>query len=136
MIKPNFSFSLDVLKAHFPDSEFQDKDKKTKLLGIKDGFNYYKSTFNHQQYQLDLLILVNPATKKIHQLEIHFPSYFLHDDLLARLQKKYGKQNQFKNRDQHSVYIWNNSNQLKVVYEAGCSITCFPIFLSLTKNKI
>ncbi|MDA8792669.1 hypothetical protein N9N67_05455 [Bacteriovoracaceae bacterium] len=136
VIKPNFAFNLETLKNFYPGIQFQNQDKKAKLLGIKDGFNYYKQAFSHQQYQLDLLITVNPATKKIHQLEIHFPSYFLHDDLLARLQKSYGKQNQFKNKDQHSVYIWKNAKQLRIIYEAGCSITCFPIFLSMKKINI
>lgn len=114
----------DILKLHKNESWLENQ-KKGEFIDV-----FYIA---HKQFRFPLI--AHFYQNNLSDYWITWPSYFLHDTLHKELVDIFGKQNIFFHKKDHSVYIWNNQEYL-IRYEATCTITCFPLYLSVKTTKI
>jgi hypothetical protein len=127
---PNYNFSLDSLKIFFPNNKLDDIEKKSgKGLLVKKngGFIIKKYFVSHIRYKFP--VFVQYENNRSLDFFARLPTYFLHDIFHQSLINRYGPQNQFLNLENSSLYVWQNINGLKLVYNGSCTITCFPQYL-------
>jgi len=118
--------------------------KKFQLLSQdkKSGNKQWLNSWNFKTFQYPIFLETIPMNGKdiISGYSLTFPSYFMHDFIHQELIQKFGQQTFYKRINNSGIYIWRNfklqNTELKITYEANCSITCFPVFLSITEaNK-
>lgn len=132
---PNYEFKLDTLEEFMPGKKMTDLEgtfgkgeevtKNNQVRTVK-----YKIAKNNYHIQ----VLLQEKDGIIFDSFFRLPSYFLHDVFLQSLVNKLGKQNSFKNKNEEAFYVWN-STPIRHVYSAACTITCFPIFYSVTQPE-
>ena len=129
---PNYDFSVATLEDFYPDKLIADAEKKygkADIMEDKSGIQTLRFYVAHIRYKFP--VIVQAREGKILDSFSRLPNYFLHDIFLQSLVNKNGKQDLFKKVDEEAVYIWSNKNNLKLVYSAACTITCFPIFFTV-----
>jgi hypothetical protein len=127
---PNYNFSHDTLREFYPGEKLikvNQKYKNAELIQKKNEVLIYKYYVEQIRYKFPVIV----ATYKDQIIEAWFrlPSYFLHDVFYQGLINRLGNPDKFKNIEINSIYIWNNKNQIRFVYNGSCTITCFPVFL-------
>lgn len=130
---PNYDFSLSSLDNFFPGKEFLIKNDKTissDLFEDKGEIKIWRVKLKKPNYVLDLYLQVR-ADNKIVDLFARLPQHFLHDLILADLQKRFKKQDKFVRKDLSALYVWMNREENNILYHGSCSITCFPMFLEI-----
>lgn len=131
---PNYDFSLDTLADFFPEKSRADIEKKygkAEFMSNKNGVETVK--FNVAQIRYKFPVIVQSKEGKVLDFFARLPSYFLHDIFFQSLVNRMGKQNEYKKVGEEAVYIWEKDG-LKHVYSAACTITCFPIFYSVSPS--
>lgn len=129
---PNYDFSLNKFDVFMPGNKLGDIEKvyKNKELVFKENqFVTYKFYVSHLRYKFATIVQFQNGI--VTDFYARLPQYFLHDIFHQSLINKIGKQDIFKNVDEHSIYIWKNKNNLKHFYAGMCTITCFPIYYSV-----
>jgi hypothetical protein len=139
--KAEVQFLEGILEQVTPGKKFI-KESKTPL----DSFELFKKVNPTQQIWVSYWqykdyrypIFVQEVSGEIEDIYLAFPSFFLHDRIHEQLLSKWGKQQFYQHSNLSAIYSWKNinSNQLAAVYEANCSITCFPVSLALQKNTL
>ncbi len=132
---PNYNFSLNTLEEFYPDKNLDDLIKKygkPEVLSKQGQTETMRFYVEHIRYKFP--VLVQTQQGKILDVFAKLPSYFLHDIFFQSLVNRIGKQNIFKKYLEEAVYIWEKDN-LKYVYSAACTITCFPLFLTIHPIK-
>ena len=88
-------------------------------------------SWQYQTYRYPLFIQV--YNQQISDFYLTFPSFMLHDSIFEALIQKWGKQQYYQRNNFSAIYHWKNINAglFAAIYEANCSITCFPVSLSL-----
>lgn len=129
---PNYSFTYDAFNPFLPGASYPElvKAKGEGEVISKEG----KSTIRrylikHQLYVFPVWVLANDET--ILSFYTRLPSYFLHDVFHQTLINRYGKQDSYFKKEEHAVYVWKNAKNFTITYEGTCTITCFPIYLSI-----
>jgi hypothetical protein len=125
---PNYSFSLDTLEAFFPGKKISEIEMKYgKGETMSDGLQ--KFYVDHLRYKFP--VIVQSKDGLVVDFFAKLPSYFLHDVYFQSLVNRLGKQNSYKKVGEEALYEWEKK-PLKHVYSAACTITCFPIFYSVS----
>jgi len=135
---PNYEFKLESLDVFLPEKKISDLDPKFgkgELVHEINKVKTHKFKLTEKRYIIQMLVQEKDGT--IHDMFARLPSYFLHDVFLQSLVNKLGKQTSYKKIGEEAYYTWIINN-LKHVYSAACTITCFPIFYSVepTESKI
>lgn len=132
---PNYNFrleDLDIFDIGTPLSKIKEKYGNGELLTQSNGNQVYKYFIHHLHYKFPILVQI--SKEEVSDYFCHLPSYFLHDIFLNSLVKKYGKQNRYRLKNEEAIYLWEKGDK-KIVYMASCTITCFPVYLSVTKKS-
>lgn len=127
---PNYDFKFDLIEKFFPSKSIEEVKKlNLKFETIEDNGDQklIKYKFVRKEYSLDIYTQIKKET--IVDTYIRMPQFFNHDLFLKDLQTKYKKQDKFKNKDGSSYYVWFNRDNMNILYQGSCSITCFPMFI-------
>ena len=133
---PNYKFTLDKFNPVLPNKDLEGVEKafgKGKQLFKNEEFTTLKWQMKHQQYHFPIIAQV--YKKKIVDFHATLPSYFLHNIFHQSLITRYGKQSLYKRLNQHALYIWRKP-EYNIFYMAACTVTCFPVYLSVVRGKI
>ncbi len=133
---PNFEFKLEMLDPFLPNQSSKaqlDEKFGEPVAQFKEGaFQTYRYQVIDKLYRFN--IIVQFYQNKVADFHASLPNYFLHDVFHQSLIARYGMQQHYLNVDEHSVYLWNKDKDLKIVYGSACTITCFPLYLSISLN--
>ncbi len=127
-VEPNKKFSS---KAQLPMEAFTLFQKKSDIHNIWVAYWQF-DTFKYP-------LFVQEVNNEIEDFFLTFPSFMLHDKIHQALINKWGKQDFFQQHNLSAIYSWKNikgTSTLAAIYEANCSITCFPVALSMQKLKL
>ena len=98
-------------------------------------------TFNSEQFQTYKYYITHVRYKFAIQVQFHkgivtdfharLPQYFLHDIFHQSLINRLGKQDIYKNENEHSIYIWKKAKNRRHYYAGACTITCFTLYYAV-----
>lgn len=125
---PNYDFSLDSLLTPFKPGNPKPKADEKIGNGEKLGNNQLLYYVSHIRYRFPVIVTIKE--EKIVDFFARLPAYFLHDIFHQSLINRWGKQDLYLNSEEQSLYIWKNKEGIRYIYSGGCSITCFPIYLT------
>ncbi len=133
---PNYDFSLNAFELFKPDKSMS-AIKKEYGKGepiFKSGiFITTKFYVAHNRYRFP--ILVQSTGDKVTDFYARLPAYFLHDIFHQSIINRIGKQDKYYKAEEQALYIWKNKKNLNYVYSGACSITCFPVYYAVYKDK-
>ena len=137
---PNYDFSLATLEPFFPGKglkEIEEEAKKTKAIKSdifedQGNIKIWRFKVDKKEYILDVYAQVKDD--KITDMFVRLPQHFLHDLVLADLQKRFKKQDKFVRKNGSALYVWMNRENNNVIYHGSCSISCFPMFLEIVSS--
>ena len=132
VIAPNYHFNINEFDAFLPGQVVEPASGQYQLLNKKNSTQLYKTQIKKTNYHIPLFITLEG--NKVIDFYAKLPSYFLHDVFFQSLINRYGKQTSYKMKDEHAVYHWQLKD-LSITYSATCTITCFPIFLSIASQQ-
>lgn len=130
---PNYKFDLKTFDDFFPDRPVDILKKKfleNEVLSKQSDITTNKYLLKEKNYFLK--VFTQERGNKVEDFFVRLPSYFLHDVFFQSLVNRYGKQKIYKKQNEEALYIWEDKD-LKHVYSAVCTITCFPVFYSVEK---
>lgn len=130
---PNYQFKLETLDPFYPQKN---------LANIPSSFNKPENVNSSglkkylvKELRYNFPVLVQEREGVILDFFARLPSYFLHDVFFQSLVNRLGKQKTYKKIGEEAFYIWEKDN-LKHIYSAACTITCFPIFYTVHPIEI
>jgi len=129
---PNYDFTLNTLELFFPGKSLEQAQKshpKYDLFEDKGEEKILHFKVKKADYLLDIYAQVK--ADKFTDIFVRMPQYFLHDLLLADLQKRFKKQDHYIRKDLSALYVWKNRDGNNILYHGSCSLTCFPMFLEI-----
>ncbi len=132
---PNYDFSLDTLKDFFPNATVDEIKKKYgdgEILETKGNIILLRYYVAQIRYKFPVFIQV--SDNKVLDLYAKLPSYFSHDIFHQSLINRFGAHDKYFKHENNAIYIWNDKNGNRHLYEGACSITCFPIYYTITTN--
>ncbi|WP_412473781.1 hypothetical protein [Halobacteriovorax sp. YZS-1-1] len=132
--EPNYNFTFDKFKPFHPGQKLSDIQKEYKAMRlINNGelVKTYEIQIRHQNYFFPVFVHIKNSDNTVLDFYARLPNYFLHNTFHQSLINRYGKQDQFLNRDGTSVYIWKDEENKRVTYSGACTITCFPIYIHM-----
>lgn len=132
---PNYDFSIKTLNDFLPGQTVSDMSAKYGApieMSSKGEVKTLKFQVAHIRYKFPIILQTKGGV--VQDFFARLPSYFLHDIFFQSLINKLGKQNFYKRTGEEAVYIWEQKD-LKHVYSASCTITCFPIFYAVQPVK-
>lgn len=135
----NKDFNLELFAPLLPGQNWESTSKqlkKVETLQEQGSSKIIKAIFfDDQKNMFQAFVQINQNI--ISDSFIRPPTHMDHNEFLKALQKKYGKQNFFKNKDRSSMYVWDKIPDLKIVYQGSCSLSCFAMFISFAslQNK-
>lgn len=131
---PNYDFTLSSLELFFPGKTLEialKSQPKSDLFEDRGDEKVYRFKLLRAGYVLDVYTQVKKDL--IVDMYVRLPQHFIHDQMLADLQKRYKKQDHFIRKDLSALYVWKNRDGLNLIYHGSCSITCFPMFFEVVK---
>jgi hypothetical protein len=132
---PNYDFSIKTLNDFLPGQKINDVNAKYGApteMSSKGGTKTLKYQVAHIRYKFPVILQASDGI--ILDFFARLPSYFLHDVFFQSLVNKLGKQSSYQKVGEEAVYIWEQK-ELKHIYSASCTITCFPIFYAVQPLK-
>lgn len=130
---PNYDFKLSLIENFLPGKPSEEIKKQIpKFDTIEDNGDLKTLRFKFKKKNYTLDIYTQIKKDQIMDTYIRLPQYFNHDLFLKELQNKWKKQDKFKNKDRSSYYVWFNRENMNILYQGSCSITCFPVFVEFT----
>ena len=129
---PNYNFSLDRLNQFKPGNskeEIEKENKKGEIIEQQGERAVIKYYITHLRYKFPIFVQFYQG--KVLDYYARLPQYFLHDVFHQSLINRFGKQNKYFKKEESALYQWENKENMKIVYHAACTITCFPIYLSM-----
>lgn len=132
---PNYNFSLDKFELFMPGNSLENIEReygKSEAMYKTNNFITYRFYVSHIRYKFPILVQVRDSV--VTDFYANLPSYFLHDLFHQSLINRIGKQDQYINKNEHSVYQWKNANNFTHTYSGTCTITCFPIYYAVKSN--
>lgn len=129
---PNYHFNINEFDSFLPGKTIEPVSGQYFLLNKKGSTHLYKTKIDSTRYVIDLFITLDK--NEVIDFYAKLPSYFLHDVFFQSLITRYGKQTSYKMKDEHAVYIWELKDLL-ITYSATCTITCFPLYLSIASQQ-
>jgi hypothetical protein len=133
---PNYNFSLDTLNDFFPGKDLSSLDSKYGKGEVMSDEGEIKTTkYYVAQIRYKFPVIVQAKNGVITDFLANLPSYFLHDVFFQSLINRHGKQTTYKKVGEEAYYTWVNP-EVKHIYSAACTITCFPIFYAVEKADV
>ncbi|MBI2522185.1 MAG: hypothetical protein HYV97_17330 [Bdellovibrio sp.] len=129
---PNYNFGLEQLNQFRPGSTKEDIEKSNKngeiieQRGERAVVKYYVA---HLRYKFPIFVQFYQG--KVLDYYARLPQYFLHDVFHQSLINRFGKQNKYFKKEESALYEWENKENMKIIYQGACTITCFPIYLTM-----
>lgn len=114
--------------ATFPLDSFELFQKKS------ESHQIHVSYWQYSNYRYPLFVQV--INNVVVDIYLTFPSFMLHDRIHEYFIKLWGKQSFFKQSSLSAIYQWTKQPNVIAIYEANCSITCFPVFLTMHQKKL
>lgn len=147
IINPTNTFSSEIAKIISSKTECLENFKIG--VNLSDILKKYQGTlwkanekrgeyiyvFNIADQQFSFPLIAHFYNRQLMDYWIRWPVYFLHDAIHKQLIDVFGKQQKYFHQKDHSVYLWETKD-FSIRYEASCTITCFPIYLSMTTTKV
>ena len=132
---PNFNFNFDSLKDFFPRQDLATLDQKftPQVLQANGAYRWQKYQLTHPRYQIK--ILAQAWQDKVADFFAPLPSFFSHDLFLQALIKRLGPAQKMAKQGEEAAYFWEQ-DQLRYIYAAACTITCFPVYLTVIDLRI
>jgi hypothetical protein len=131
---PNYNFSVDTLSDFFPEKSLSEIEKKYgKPQELKKNGETKMLRFWVAQLRYKFPVIVQVKNDIVLDMFARLPSYFLHDIFHQSLINRWGKQQHYKRVDEEAYYRWEN-DLLTIHYSASCTITCFPIYFSVSPS--
>ena len=133
---PNYNFSLDTLNDFFPAKQTVELDKKygkPEVMSDEAGVKTLKYYVAHIRYKFPVIVQAREGV--VLDFFARLPQYFLHDVFFQSLINRLGKQNSYKRVGEEAFYTWESKGQ-KHIYSAACTITCFPIFYTVSPTEM
>lgn len=130
---PNYNFSLDELAPLKPGADANQtlqQYPRQELVLTNGPYRTYRIYVKQLRYLFP--VLVQTFEDKITDIHATLPSYFLHDIFHQSLINRIGKQDQYFKKEEQALYVWNDVDGLKYIYSGACTITCFPLFYSVS----
>lgn len=128
--KIDYNFTFDKFSPYMPGKTLDEINKinpKIELVNKAGVITLYRADISHDRYKFPLFFQIKNNT--VVDFFAKLPSYFLHDLFHQSLINRYGKQDKFYSKNNHSYYKWENQKDVIITYEGACTITCFPVFL-------
>lgn len=127
---PNYNFSLDTLADFYPGKKFEEIKKKygEPQMKMERATPIYMFYVAHIRYKFPVYVRIFNGESV--GFLARLPAYFLHDVFHQSLINRYGKQDEYSKSDNAAIYIWNNKNNMKFIYQGQCTLNCFPMYLS------
>lgn len=133
---PNYDFSTDTLAEFFPGQDAAGLETKYgKGEVLRDDGSIKMVRFMVAQIRYVFPVVVQIAGGKIIDMHARLPSYFLHDVFHHSLIKRWGPQQHYMRVDEEAYYEWKNEERV-MSYGASCTITCFPMYLSVRPGQV
>ncbi len=129
---PNYTFTYEAFTPFLPGASSPDlfaQKGQGETISKEGKSTIRRYLIKHEMYIFPIWVLTSET--KVLSMYTRLPSYFLHDVFHQSLINRYGKQDYYKNREEHAIYHWRDTKGLKITYEGACTITCFPIYLSV-----
>lgn len=131
---PNYDFTLSSLELFFPGKSLENAKKSWPKFDVfEDGGDQKTLRFKLLRAGYVLDVYTQVKQDQFIDMYVRLPQHFLHDLMLADLQKRYKKQTHFVKKDSSALYVWKSVDGNNIVYQGSCSITCFPMFLEVVK---
>ena len=134
---PNYDFSIEKFQTFMPGKKLADIEKdygKGEEMFKKGPYITYRFYIEHLRYKFVILVQIKDG--EIIDFHANLPTYFLHDIFHQSLINRLGKQNKYFRENEQAVYVWNQGQDgLVHTYSGACSITCFPIFYAVERQK-
>lgn len=134
---PNYNFSLDALAFFMPGKDLasiEAKYGKGEIMQDNGETKLYR--FYVAQIRYKFPVFVNVKDAKTLDFHARLPTYFSHDLFHQALINRYGKQDQYLKSENNALYLWKNKNSMNHTYAGTCTITCFPIFYSVSPEPL
>jgi len=129
---PNYNFSIDSLLVLKPGSDLAMIESKLgKGVVVDNGGTRQTIKFYVSQLRYKFPVLVQVFQGKVTDFYARLPSYFLHDVFHQSLINRFGKQDSYQKIEETAVYTWKNKEGAKVIYYGICTITCFPMAMTM-----
>lgn len=133
---PNYDFTMASLGPFLPGGTLEkskaDKTIQSDIFEDNGNLKIIRLKLKRANYHLD--VYVQTKDDKIIDMFVRLPQHFIHDILLADLQKKYKKQDKYVQKDMNALYVWMNREGNNIIYQGSCSITCFPMFIEVVST--
>jgi hypothetical protein len=133
----NYDFSTDTLAEFFPGKEISVLETKYgKAEVLRERGEQKMLRFWVAQIRYKFPVIIQTENGKVLDMFAKLPSYFLHDVFHHSLIKRWGQQKIYKRVDEEAYYRWEDEEKI-MHYSASCTITCFPIYFTVSpaKNK-
>lgn len=132
VLAPNYHFSFDEFNSYLPGQTIEPSSGQFLPMIKKNSTQLFQSQIKKERYIIPIFITLQ--NNKVIDFYAKLPIYFLHDIFLQSLVNRFGKQTSYKMKDEHAVYQWELKD-LSITYSATCTITCFPIFISIASQQ-
>lgn len=130
---PNYNFNIDTFEDFLPGKAIKELDKK---FGSAEEMSNDRQTrtlkYSVSNIRYKFPVIVQEQEGIVLDFHARLPSYFLHDTFFQSLRNKLGKQSSYKKTGEEAYYTWEVP-PLRHIYNAACTITCFPIFYAVQK---
>ncbi len=134
---PNYNFSLDQFDPFLPGQKFSSQWKQQHqavLMSEKNNIQLYRLQIKQLRYVFSIFVGVKENI--IVDFYATLPTYFLHDVFHQSLINRFQKQDEYQLINGTALYTWKKNPQKKMIYSATCTITCFPIFLTVFNETV
>jgi hypothetical protein len=99
-----------------------------KKIKTNDDYHLYKVYFPLGKTLWRSTVYLQIKNDVLIDLLVSFPSDFQHDLIHIELRAMLGTEKEFFKRNQSSLYLWENQEKIIHLYEATCTLTCFPVY--------
>jgi len=132
---PNFDFSLDLLNDFLPRHSLAEIDQKfsPQILQTTGAYQWHKYLLTQPRYQIK--VLAQAWQGQVADVFAPLPSFFSHDVFLQAIINRLGPAQKIDKSGEEAAYLWEK-DQLRYVYAAACTITCFPVYFTVIDLQV
>jgi len=124
-------FKFEIIENFFPDKKLNEKQLKNSIGKLKQ-YTLVEEKINFENFTFSGFVAAD-NNGIIHEVIFRLPTYFLHDSFYQSLINRFQKPSKYHLKSEQASYEWEKPYFIH--YEATCTITCFPIFLLVSKTS-
>jgi len=132
---PNYDFTLQKLEPFTPGkkaSTIPNTLGKADTVEDNGDTKILRYSISHVRYKFPVYVQIKKGI--ILDFFAKLPTYFLHDTFHQSLINKYGKQSKYHRQENDALYVWNDIENIKIIYSGSCTVTCFPNYVSFIQK--